>query len=134
MVQRLRFKATKYLSKVFFLYNFSFDVLSANKAKKNKYFHSSLTDENGETKFSPSLHHSPHWGRKMVSRFWHTNSFLPLTDSGIFGLSLKIPNLCFLVCQVRLKRKILCLTRLLWIQHKVTHIKPLEKDLEQSNT
>lgn len=60
-------------------------------------------------------------GSGIQTHFYH------LTDSGILGLLLKIPSLCFFVCQVRLKRKIIYLTRLLWVLHKVNSHKALRK-------
>lgn len=51
--EALRFKATEYLSKVLFLYSFSFDAHQSQKELgETKYFHSSFTAENGKAKFS----------------------------------------------------------------------------------
>lgn len=55
------------------------------RIKKNKYFYSSYTDENGEIKsLPPSPHHSPRYVQEMViDRLCISNSFLPLYESGI---------------------------------------------------
>lgn len=101
--------------------------IRAKKIRKNKY--SILVSQMRIVRqsLSPSPHHSHYQVQEMVrDSLWNSISFPSLTDSGILSQLFKTAKSVLSYVPSKIKRKIIYLTGLLWVSHKVILVKPLE--------